>query len=112
MEKNMGSNFRELAVWQKAHQLVLDIYKISAQFPITEQFCMTQQLRRAAYSIPANIAEGCSRGYAAELKRFTGIVRGSLGEVEYFLLLGKDLGYLSEEEYLALELNVTRLAGC
>jgi len=99
----VASKFRDLLVWQKSHQFVLDIYKISDQFPQVEQYSITQQLRKAAYSIPANIAEGCCRGYTAEVSRFSAIAKGSLGEVEYFLILAKDLGYLSQEDYLLLE---------
>ncbi len=107
----LGSNFKDLMVWQKAHQLVLEIYKITTEFPQIEQFCVTQQIRRAAYSIPANIAEGCCRGYTStETARFAAMAKGSLGEVEYFLLLSKDLGYLDEDDYQALEAKCLEIA--
>lgn len=107
----MGSNFRELVVWQKAHQLVLEIYNITAKYPQSEQFCLTTQMRKAAYSIPANIAEGCCRGYSnTETARFVAMAKGSLGEIEYFLLLSKDLGYLAEEDYVQLEAECMEIA--
>ncbi len=106
----MGSKFRELIVWQKAHQLVLDIYRVTAGFPQTEQYCITQQLRKAAYSVPANIAEGCCRKYSAEVVRFAAMSKGSLGEVEYFLLLSRDLGLLKHEEYEVLEDKCVEIA--
>lgn len=95
----MKSSYKDLLVWQKSHQFVLNIYKISSGFPPHEQFGMTQQIRRASYSIPANIVEGCERKYKAELVRFAKIAKGSLGETEYFLLLAKDLEYIDEEVF-------------
>lgn len=101
--------FKDLLVWQKSHQFVLKIYRITLGFPQIEQFGITQQIRRAAYSIPANIAEGCERKYDKELVRFAKMAKGSLGEVEYFLLLSKDLDYINEQEYLSLEQDCNEL---
>lgn len=86
--------FHELKVWQKAHALTLAVYKATSPFPPSEQYGLTSQIRRASVSIPANIAEGCGRGTDAELSRFLHIALGSANEVEYHLLLARDLGFL------------------
>jgi len=101
-------DFRKLVVWQRAHQLALSIYAISANFPVEEKYGLTGQLRRAALSIPANIAEGCGRETNGELRRFLFISRGSASEVEYFLLAAHDLGFLL---YTELEHLKRMLAG-
>ena len=95
-------DFKKLTVWQKSHKLALDAYATSANFPREEQLGLTSQLRRAAASIPANIAEGCGRGSNAELARFLRIAGGSANELEYHLLLARDLGHLSKEAYATL----------
>ncbi len=92
-------DFRRLAVWQKAHQLVLDIYKISRDFPKAEQYGLTIQLRRAAVSIASNIVEGSARHSDREMGRFLLIALGSAAEVEYQLLLCRDLSYLSVSQH-------------
>jgi four helix bundle protein len=99
----MLKNYQELLVWQKAHSLVLDIYKISSRFPQEEQFGIVQQIRRAAYSVPANIAEGFERSYTKEFIRFITVAKGSLSETKYFLILSRDLGYIEQEVYFELE---------
>ena len=86
-------HFTDLIVWQKSHQLVLDIYKITSGFPNEEKFGLVSQMRRAAYSIPANIAEGFKRQDAKDKIRFYNIAQGSLSEVSYFLILATDLNY-------------------
>ena len=96
MEKS--KNFSDLIVWQKAHQLVLDIYRISKKFPKEETFGITSQVRRAAISIPANIAEGFARTGTKDKLRFYNIAAGSLNEVSYYILLAKDLNYTSTTE--------------
>lgn len=91
MEKS--KTFSDLIVWQKAHNLVLDIYRITKKFPKEEMYGLTSQLRRAAVSIPANIAEGFARkGYRDKL-RFYNIAAGSLNEISYYILLARDLNY-------------------
>lgn len=95
-------NFQTLLVWQRSHQLTLNLYKTTASFPKTEVYGLTSQIRRSVSSIPSNIAEGCGRNSDAELSRFLVIAMGSSAEVEYQLLLAKDLGYLSESDYLLL----------
>ena len=87
-------DFRDLQVWGKAHQLVLDIYRATATFPQAEMYGLTSQIRRASASIPANIAEGCGRTGDAELARFMQISMGSASELEYHLLLARDLDFL------------------
>ena len=87
-------DFRQLKVWEKAHHLTLEIYRATASFPRAETYGLTSQIRRASSSICANLAEGCGRGGDAELARFCGIARGSASELEYHLLLARDLHLL------------------
>ena len=96
-------DFKTLKVWQKAHQFTLDTYEITSSFPLEEKYGLTSQIRRAATSIPTNIAEGCGRMGDAELARFLSISMGSASEVEYQLLLCRDLGILSQSDYTRLE---------
>jgi four helix bundle protein len=86
-------------VWQKSHALTLEVYRATGAFPGDERFGLTSQTRRAASSIPANLAEGCGRDGNAELARFAHIAMGSASELEYHLLLAHDLGYVQEGEY-------------
>lgn len=95
-------DFRSLQVWQEAHEFVLSLYSATKAFPRDEQYGLTSQIRRAAVSIPSNIAEGCGRAGDAELARFCQIAMGSASEVEYQLFLAKDLEYLSQEEFARL----------
>lgn len=95
-------NFRELMVWRKGHELVLDVYRASSAFPKNELYGLTSQLRRAASSVPANIAEGCGRGSSTDFARFLQIAMGSACELEYHLLLAFDLGLLQQQEHLRL----------
>ena len=92
-------DFKKLKVWQKSHQLALAVYQSTAAFPAQERYGLTGQLRRASASIPANIAEGCGRGSDNELGRYVRISLGSSTELEYHLLLAKDLGHLSGSDY-------------
>lgn len=95
--------YKRLLVWQKADELVLQIYKMTTQFPPHEIYGITSQLRRAAVSVPTNIVEGVGRQSKKELKRFVTISLGSLAETEYLLELCLRLGYLTEEDYKHLE---------
>jgi four helix bundle protein len=103
-------DFRTLKVWEKAHRLVLSVYKATDGFPKHELYGLTSQIQRAAVSIPTNIAEGCGKDSDAELKRFCVIAMGSASEVEYLLILAKDLSYLSKPVFqsLTVELVETR----
>jgi four helix bundle protein len=96
-------NFRDLRVWAKAHELTLTVYQRTRAFPREEMYGVTSQLRRASASIGANIAEGCGRRSDAEMRRFVQIARGSANEVEYHLLLAKDLNFLTADEHKDLE---------
>jgi four helix bundle protein len=95
-------DFRSLLVWDKSHQLTLQVYRATGTFPRAELYGMTSQIRRACASIPANIAEGCGRSGDRELARFCQIALGSASELEYHLLLAHDLGYLPDATYQTL----------
>ncbi len=98
-------DYRKLQVWERAHKLTLEVYAATRTFPKDEVFGLTSQLRRAAASIPANIAEACGRNGDVELARFLTIPMGSANELDYHLLLARDLGYLDSYRYghLAIE---------
>ena len=102
-------DFRRLKVWHKAHTLVLDVYRRSAGFPSEERFGLTSQLRRAGVSIPANIAEGCGRRTDADFARFLDYAMGSASEVEYHLLLARDLGFLETDAHDQLHTQTTEI---
>ncbi|MEP7292950.1 MAG: four helix bundle protein, partial [Chloroflexota bacterium] len=87
-------DFKKLQVWMKAHVFTLALYRATSAFPKEEVYGLTSQMRRAAVSIPANIAEGCGRSSNAELARFLHISMGSASEVEYYLVLAHDLEFL------------------
>jgi len=95
-------DFRRLTVWHKSHSLVLRIYRATGAFPREEMYGLTSQLRRACSSIPANLAEGCGRNGNAELARFCSIAMGSASELEYHLLLAKDLGLICPAVFVDL----------
>jgi len=101
------THWRDLTVWKKSHELVLKIYRATAKFPKTEIYGLSDQLKRASYSIPANIVEGQSRNTTKEYLKFLYNARGSLEEVRYFLLLSKDLEFLPSEKYVELENEYT-----
>lgn len=96
--KNLAKTFKDLIVWQKAHSLVLSIYKMTLSLPKEELYGLTSQIRRAAGSIPANIAEGFTRKTNTEKSRFFNISQGSLEEVRYYLILIDDLNYYKTNE--------------
>ena len=95
-------NFRDLIVWQKAVDLVLEIYRATSNFPRQEQYVLTAQLRRAAISIPSNIAEGRGRFSRSDFLHFLMQARGSLFELETQLLIAQRLGYLTEQEHASV----------
>ena len=96
-------NFRALRVYQHAYSLALDVYRHTKQFPQAERYGLVSQLRRAAVSIPANIAEGCGRLTRKDLVRFLSIAHGSAGELETELALSADLGFLPKQDHVGLE---------
>ncbi|MFA5991157.1 MAG: four helix bundle protein [Candidatus Doudnabacteria bacterium] len=99
---NKIRTFTQLIVWQKGHGLVLEIYKITKNFPKEELFGLTSQLRRAIVSITSNIAEGFSRASYKDKAHFYNMALGSLTEVQNQLLIGRDLGYIKSEEFKQL----------
>jgi four helix bundle protein len=92
-------SFQELEVWQKVHQLVLQIYRVTDSFPDRERYGIISQVRRSAASIPANIAEGFGRKTTKELLQFLVQANGSLEETRYFMILSGDFGYLKEQDF-------------
>ena len=106
--RGMTRDYKKIAAWQRGHQLTLHVYRSTMAFPRDERFGLTSQLRRAAYSVPANIAEGSGRGTKKEYLRFLHIALASLKETEYFLLLSRDLGYFAEQDYDRLEEGTNR----
>lgn len=97
-QKAKSKNFREVDVWKKAHQWVLEIYKLTECFPKHEVFGLTSQLRRAAVSVPANIAEGFKRQGKGDKIRFYNIAQASLEECRYYLILSNDLSYSNTDD--------------
>ncbi len=93
----MTQSFKDIVTWQKAHQFVLLVYKFTRTFPVEERFGLCSQFQRAAVSIPANIAEGYKKLSSADKLRFLNIAQGSLEECRYYILLSKDLNYISED---------------
>lgn len=104
----MARNYKNIVAWQRSHEFVLVVYQLTAKFPDAERFGLTSQLRRAAVSVPANIAEGSVRDSHIDYLRFLTIALGSLSEVDYFLFLFNDLGYVAEERYVELQEQITR----
>ena len=102
--------FTELKVWQCSHALVLELYRITGGFPAEERFALTSQLRRAATSVPTNIAEGSRRQGNPDYARFLNIAQGSLAEVEYLLILSRDLGYIPPTDFDRLVAEVDEIA--
>jgi four helix bundle protein len=96
---DLTRDFRKLDVWKNSYALSLRIYSLTSSFPDSERFGLTNQLRRAASSIPANIAEGCGRGTNSDFLRFLYTFFGSLKECETFLLLARDLGYIPSDKF-------------
>ena len=102
-------DFRDLQVWHKAHQLTLAVYRSTSTFPRDERYGLTTQLRRSSSSIAANLAEGCGRNGDAELARFCSIAMGSASELEYHLLLAKDLNLLTAADHTMLTDQATEV---
>ncbi len=102
-------NYKELKVWEKAHQFTLMIYNVSNQFPKDEVYGLTSQLRRSASSIPANIAEGCGKNTSTDFAKYLNIALGSANESEYFTLLAKDLSYINDEKFEILYKQINEI---
>ncbi len=102
--------FTELKVWQRSHKLALEAYRVTAAFPSAERFGLISQLRRAAASVPTNIAEGSKRQSNQEYARFLNIAEGSLAETEYLLMLSRDLGFLARDTADGLLKEITDIA--
>jgi four helix bundle protein len=102
-------NYRDLQVWGKAHNLTLALYRVSQGFPREEIFGITSQLRRAAVSIGANLAEGCGRRTSSELARFVRIAMGSASELDYHLLLSRDLGFMKDDDFTSSAADLTEV---
>src|SRR5690242_17713500 len=100
IQRLAAQSFRDLMVWQKAHAFVLAVYRLTESFPEREKFGLSHQMRRAAVSIPANIAEGFGKRSQAEKARFLNIAEGSAEECRYYLILSQDLGYGRSESLM------------
>ena len=110
-ERAPAESFEDLIVWQKSHQLVLRVYKITAGYPKSELYALALQMRRAAVSVPANIAEGFKkRGRPDKARVINNIAQGSLEELRYYFLLSRDLGYVKDIEREAID-EIARLLG-
>jgi four helix bundle protein len=102
-------DYRKLKVWKRGHEVTFAIYSVTRDFPKEESYGLVSQMRRAATSIPANIAEGSGRNSSAELNRFVTIASGSAFELDYYLLLARDLGFISTERYNTLQNQLAEL---
>jgi four helix bundle protein len=111
MARLPAERFEDLIVWQRSHALVLVVYKLTAAFPKMEIFGLTAQMRRAAVSVPANIAEGFSKRGRSDKARYYNIAQGSLEELRYYFILSQDLGYAGEGKHLQDLEEVVRLLG-
>tara|TARA_R110001599_G_scaffold151792_5_gene336789 strand:+ start:22 stop:390 length:369 start_codon:yes stop_codon:yes gene_type:complete len=92
-------NFKELEIWQKGHEMAIDIFNLTKTFPSEEKYGLISQMRRSSQSVPTNIAEGCGRNSQKELLRFCSIAMGSASELEYQLILSKDIGFIKTHDY-------------
>ena len=108
MEENVARSFESLIMWQEAHKVTLLVYKLTKSFPKEELFGLTSQFRRAIVSVSANIAEGYKKRGVADKLRFMNISQGSLEECRYYMILSKDLGYISDEERTELETMISK----
>lgn len=109
VHENMVRTFRDLVVWQKAIDLVTEIYRVTQKFPKEEMFGLISQLRRAAVSVPSNIAEGQGRLTEKEFRQFLGNARGSLSEVDTQIIIAKNLGYLEESVFKNLSAMIAEV---
>ena len=110
-QREPARTFEDLIVWQKAHAFVIAVYRVSAAFPREETYGLTAQLRRAAVSVPGNIAEGFKRRGRADKARLLNVAEGSLEEARYYLRLARDLAYTSDRTLVDQAAEVGRLLG-
>lgn len=103
-------DFRDLQVWQRAHALALDIYRLTREFPKEEIYGLVSQLRRAATSVASNIAEGSKRQSRNDFARFLNMAQGSLGEIESLLIFSRDLALVSSAQHASLDSSLQPLA--
>lgn len=101
-------NFKKYDIWKLSHALTLSIYQITQEFPSKERFQIISQMQRAAYSIPSNISEGAGRQSDKEFNRFLQYSLGSAHELEYFILLSKDLSYIDEKTYIQIDQRIEK----
>lgn len=102
-------DYKKLIVWQRAHQLVLSVYRVTRDFPREERFNLTSQIRRAATSIPTNIAEGCGKFTQRDFAKFLQDAFGSVQEVEYLTFLSFELAYFKKETYSRVDKDVNEI---
>lgn len=102
-------DYKKYDVWKLGHEITLQVYNLTKTFPKEEQYGLISQMRRAAYSIPSNIAEGCGRESDNEFKRYLTITRGSASELEYFTILTKDLGFIQKSDFEILNDQVNKV---
>lgn len=105
----MTTSFKDLTVWGKSLQLVKSVYLLTRKFPESEKFGLTNQIRRAAVSIPANIAEGYGRNFTKERKQFVAMAKGSASELEAELLVAKELGFVNDNEFSSVQPLMTEV---
>jgi four helix bundle protein len=111
MDRQPAQKFQDLVVWQKSHQLTLRVYGLTATFPKHELYGLTSQMRRAAVSVPANIAEGFKKRGRPDKARVMNIAQSSLEELRYYFILSRDLGFLAAGEQFSDAEEVARLLG-
>ena len=111
MDRKPARRFEDLMAWQKSHSLTFRVYKLTTTFPKHEMFGLCSQMRRAAASVPANIAEGFSKRGRADKARFMNTAQGSLEELRYYFILARDLTYLKQDEQWTDLDEVSRLLG-
>jgi four helix bundle protein len=111
MDRQPAQKFQDLVVWQKSHQLTLRVYGLTATFPKHELYGLTSQMRRAAVSVPANIAEGFKKRGRPDKARVMNIAQSSLEELRHYFILSRDLGYLAAGEQFSDAEEVARLLG-
>lgn len=109
MKRERARTFQDLIVWQKAHEFVLSVYRTTDVFPKKEVYGLVSQFRRAAISIPSNIAEGFRKRGKPDKYRFMNIAQGSLEECRYYLILSRDLGYIDAKELMSQLEEVSKL---